>query len=62
VRLKKSLEINMVGGRKATQEKARVSVPLLLFSWHPLKAVFGEQAALGRGVLAGKKGCWYVLI
>lgn len=59
---KKSLEMNMVGGRKATQEKAHMGVPLLLFLQHPLRAVAGEQAAQGRQALAGKKGCCYVLV
>lgn len=52
----------MVGGGKATQEKAHMGVPLLLFPQHPLRAVAGEQAAQGRRALAGKKGRWYVLI
>lgn len=59
---KKSLEMNMVEGGKAAQKKAHVGVPLLLFPWHPLMAVAGEQAAHGRGVLARKKGSWYILI
>lgn len=42
-RLKASLQMNLVGGGTATQEKAHMGILLLFFARHPLVAVFGEQ-------------------